>query len=133
MKKTIALALLLTLAGCTRNVAVESEPSPSTDESAVVEHEIGGAYDYAVDFQGQRVTGVLNVARSGSGYGVTMQSSAGAVQASNVRRLRDTLFMDVETPAGSGTAELTWSGPARFTGYVYLDSSAYTIQGTRRP
>lgn len=132
MKKTIALALLLTVAGCTRNVAVESEPSPSMDESAVADFEIGGVYDYAVDFQGQRITGVMNVTRSGSGYGVSMESSAGGVDASNVRRVRDTLFMDVDTPAGSGTSELTWSGPDRFMGYFYLGSSAYTIQGTRR-
>ena len=130
MRTIAAVALVLVLAGCTRKVVVESEPSRTAAPSAIT---MVGSYDYTVDYDGQIIRGVLNVTRSGARYDATMSSDMGALQVNAVEREGDTLKLDVETPGGPATMELEWKSADRFQGLGYLGSAAYPIAGTRRP
>jgi len=133
MNARFAVAVLLlagTVTGCGRSAAVESGPAPSVVPTAIT---VAGAYDYRVDADGQIVTGTIELHSMNNQLHGEMTSSMGGVTVTDVQQDGDVVTMQLETPAGPGTAELTWSDANNFTGLVYVGGTAYEISGTRRP
>lgn len=136
--KTAAIALLalLSAAACTRRVQVESEPSRMEASAASVSQpgliDIVGSYDYVVPLDnGEDATGRMTITRVGDSYAVAFAADDGEVTGRNVRRTGNTLRMDVSTPGGEGSAELTWLNRDQAAGTVFLGETL-ELRVTRR-
>ena len=118
---------LIVLAACASGAPADRpSPEPSFDPA--------GVYDFAVDAEGEEVTGVMTITGAAEGYGgvVTLNGQSGEAQVESVTRRGDLTVVELDTPDGPATLELNFEG-STFSGLVYLGANAYDISGSRRP
>ena len=126
-------AIVVAVSACGRGYEAEGEPAP--DEVTVTQDgaiDVVGLYDYVVPLDNGDAVGTMTVTRAGDGYSVALTSNIGDVGASNVRREGNALRMDISTPNGTGTLDVTWQTRDRATGSVFLGETLEMFL-TRRP
>ena len=123
-----AVALLVLLAACSRNVEAVSEPAPSASLDPV------GTYDFSISMGGQSRSGTIVISRVESAYAgyATLEGEEESAPVRNVRVSGNVLTLEVEPPSEEAvTMELTFTG-TQFTGNLFASGQSIPITGSKR-
>ena len=133
MRRIASLALVplvVLAASCGRNVEVESDPTPSASMAV----DPVGTYDFAVTMGGMTRTGVLQITRSGAGYGgsATLEGESDPASVTSVTVSGTTITARVVPPNDEPVDFVMTMNGNQFTGNVIADMGTIPVSGTKR-
>ena len=125
----MSLVALVLLAACSRNVAVDSEPAPSSSTDPV------GVYDFSASMGGIERTGRLEIERSATGAiggRAILDDEPEPAEITSVTVNGDTMVVEIMPPGGEYVVfTLTFTGSS-FTGNAIANGMTIPLTGSKR-